>query len=124
MTKKEVRLKTFLLTALIFFSLKGFPQTDKQKRDILLTADSLDECKEVNQNLLLQFETANQIILNQDSVIENFHTLTGNYQKIISGHEILLNDERKISASYRKKFRLWKILSIVFGGLTVYQIVK
>lgn len=101
------------------FSLSG-----EQIKNIRLAYDSLDECLELLDSLQVQISYADSTI-SADSLNEiNLRAQISKSEQVNALTEIQLSQEKQVSAAYRKKYRLWKILSFVFGGLTVYQIVK
>lgn len=122
--------KTFLLLLLTAFlttskvEAQVYCLSESQVVNIALAYDSLDECREVNDSLQSQINSALTVIQADSTLINNLYLLSSNQGEIISGKDILLIDEKKISSAYRNRYRLWKIAAIVLGGLTVYQSVK
>jgi hypothetical protein len=123
----------FQLTASWCYSQNAFPKkltdstvviTVDQLTQVNLSADSLDELKETVDSLRTQITSALLVIENSDTVINDLWRLNVNNQEIISGKDILIQDEKKISSAYRKKFRFWKLIAVVLAGLNVYQIVR
>lgn len=121
------RLVIFLATAFSLLSTKGHCQyslSAEQIKNIALAYDSLDECKEVQDSLNIQIGNALNVIAHDSALISSLRLMSLNQAQIISGKDILILEEKQVSHAMRKKYRLWKVLSFVFGGLMVYQIVK
>lgn len=133
MTKIVKVFLLLLVTAKLSYSQSVFPRqlndsiwavTETQILNANLCADSLDECKEVTDSLQSQINNALNVIQADSALIDNLRLMSLNQVEIIKDKDLLLLQEKHISSSYRNKYRLWKILSIVFAGLTVYQSVK
>jgi hypothetical protein len=113
-----------LMILCMTFCKSAFPQDDttysitsKQLTNIVLTFDSLDECKETVDSLKSQIRISDALI-HSDSLIRL------NLTSQIANGESQITLERHISSEYRKKVFLWKLLFCIAAGVNVYQIVK
>lgn len=124
--KIEKLFSILLLTVCLTTSSHGqtYSLTAQDIKNIRLAYDSLDECKEASDSLRAQITSVLNVVSKDSAVILNLRLINSNQAQIISGKDILITSEKKVSSSLRRKSRLYALFLVISIAFNAYQIVR